>query len=66
MDSPLCWRNIKISSGADILVKETISHISISGFKSIRELQDFELRDLNIIIGANGVGKAILFRSSIC
>ena len=39
-------------------MKATISHISISGFKSIRELRDFELRDLNIIIGANGAGKS--------
>ncbi len=37
-----------------------IKKISISGFKSIRELNGFELRDLNIIIGANGAGKSNL------
>lgn len=37
-----------------------IKKISISGFKSLRELIDFELGDLNIIIGANGAGKSNL------
>ncbi len=36
----------------------SIKRISISGFKSIRELKDFELNDLNIIVGANGAGKS--------
>jgi len=31
--------------------------ISIKGFKSIRELEKFELRALNVLIGANGSGK---------
>ena len=31
--------------------------ISIHGFKSIRELVDFPLKSLNILIGANGSGK---------
>ena len=31
--------------------------ISIKGFKSIRELDKFELRALNVLIGANGSGK---------
>ncbi len=35
-----------------------IRKISIRGFKSIRELKDFELRSLNVIIGANGAGKS--------
>jgi len=39
-------------------MKGTIKTIRISGFKSIRELPDFELRDLNIMIGANGAGKS--------
>ena len=39
-------------------MKGTIKTISISGFKSIRELRNFELRDLNIMIGANGAGKS--------
>jgi predicted ATPase len=37
-----------------------IRKISINGFKSIREMKEFELRDLNIIIGANGSGKSNL------
>jgi predicted ATPase len=28
------------------------------GFKSIRELEDFELTNLNVLIGANGAGKS--------
>lgn len=30
------------------------------GFKSIRELIDFELKNLNIFVGANGAGKSNL------
>ncbi len=36
----------------------TLERISVSGFKSIRELKDFELRQLNVMIGANGAGKS--------
>lgn len=32
--------------------------ISIKGFKSIKELNDFELKEINILIGANGAGKS--------
>ena len=39
-------------------MKGAIKTISINGFKSIRELHEFELRDMNIIIGANGSGKS--------
>ena len=35
-----------------------IDRITIRGFKSIRELVDFPLRDLNVIVGANGAGKS--------
>jgi predicted ATPase len=35
-----------------------LERISIEGFKSIRELKDFELRPLNVLIGANGSGKS--------
>lgn len=41
-------------------MKGAIKKIRISGFKSIRDLKAFELRDLNIIIGANGAGKSNL------
>lgn len=32
--------------------------ISIAGYKSIKQLDDFELRSLNVLIGANGAGKS--------
>ncbi|MBF8272529.1 MAG: hypothetical protein HW380_1634 [Magnetococcales bacterium] len=41
-------------------MKGAIKKISISGCKSIRELKEFELRTLNIIIGSNGSGKSNL------
>lgn len=34
-----------------------ISKITIKNFKSIKSCQDFVLNDINILIGANGVGK---------
>jgi predicted ATPase len=36
----------------------SLSSISISGYKSIRELKDFKLTNLNVLIGANGAGKS--------
>ena len=35
-----------------------LSYLSISGFKSIRSLKDFELNKLNLLVGANGAGKS--------
>jgi predicted ATPase len=35
-----------------------LKKITIRGFKSIRALEDFELRNLNVLIGANGAGKS--------
>ena len=35
-----------------------LKRLTIRGFKSIRTLEDFELRDLNVLIGANGAGKS--------
>lgn len=35
-----------------------VSSISVSGYKSIRELKDFKLTSLNVLIGANGAGKS--------
>ncbi len=35
-----------------------IQKLTIENFKSIRKLQDFELRNINILIGANGSGKS--------
>lgn len=37
-----------------------IDKITIRGFKSIKELRDFELKNLNVIVGANGAGKSNL------
>lgn len=37
---------------------QPIDRITLRGFKSIRELNDFPLRNLNILIGANGAGKS--------
>ena len=39
-------------------MSDTIKRITIEGFKSIRKLEDFELRALNVLIGANGAGKS--------
>jgi predicted ATPase len=35
-----------------------ISKLTIEGCKSIRALRDLELRNLNVLIGANGAGKS--------
>lgn len=35
-----------------------VQKITIKGFKSIKSLVDFELRPLNVLIGANGAGKS--------
>lgn len=35
-----------------------IDALTINGFKSIRQLEKFQLRELNVLIGANGVGKS--------
>jgi predicted ATPase len=39
---------------------DSLDKLTILGFKSIRELKDFELKDLNIFVGANGAGKSNL------
>ena len=35
-----------------------LERLSVRGFKSIRELENFELRGVNVLIGANGAGKS--------
>jgi predicted ATPase len=35
-----------------------LEYLSIKGFKSIREIIDFELKKLNVMVGANGAGKS--------
>lgn len=41
-------------------MKGALKKLSVRGFKSIRELKDFQLNDLNVIVGANGAGKSNL------
>lgn len=36
---------------------KTLEHVTITGFKSIRELRNFKIRQLNVLVGANGAGK---------
>lgn len=35
-----------------------IQKLTVKGYKSIQSLEDFELRPLNVLIGANGAGKS--------
>lgn len=35
-----------------------LTKLTVRGFKSIKSLEDFELRNLNVLIGANGAGKS--------
>lgn len=37
---------------------EPLKSLSITGFKSIAKLENFELGDVNLLIGANGAGKS--------
>ena len=37
-----------------------MDRLTVRGFKSIRALDNFELRGLNVLIGANGAGKSNL------
>lgn len=37
-----------------------LNTITLKGFKSIRELKDFKLEKLNVLVGANGAGKSNL------
>jgi len=39
-------------------MKRSLDKIQISGFKSIRQLDEFPLGNLNILVGANGAGKS--------
>jgi len=39
---------------------EHLNRLTIRGFKSIRQLEDFEFKSLNVLIGANGGGKSNL------
>jgi len=39
-------------------MKGALDKLSVKGFKSIREINEFRLGNLNVIIGANGAGKS--------
>jgi len=39
---------------------DSLDKITIKGFKSIRELVDFKLNSLNVVVGGNGAGKSNL------
>ena len=39
---------------------QSLKKLTLKGFKSIESLVDFELRSLNVLIGANGAGKSNL------
>jgi len=41
-------------------MQAALSKLTIHGFKSIRELDNFELKNLNVFVGANGAGKSNL------
>jgi predicted ATPase len=38
--------------------RNKLDRLTLKGFKSFESLEDFELRDLNVLIGANGAGKS--------
>jgi predicted ATPase len=48
-----------------LTVNEAISHIKLSGFKSIKSAE-LDFNDLNILIGANGSGKSNLISLFKC
>lgn len=39
-------------------MKGALDKLTVKGFKSIKDLNEFKLGDLNVIIGANGAGKS--------
>ncbi|NQU41504.1 MAG: AAA family ATPase [Lentisphaerae bacterium] len=39
-------------------MRQRLDKVTIKGFKSIRSLEEFELRNLNVLIGGNGAGKS--------
>ena len=41
-------------------MKQQLDTLTIKGFKSIRELVNFELTNLNVVVGGNGAGKSNL------
>src|SRR6266446_4411713 len=56
LSSPLREGSITASSK----FMNMLQRMSLTGFKSIREMRDLEFRRLNVLIGANGAGKSNL------
>src|SRR5262245_8458904 len=48
------------ASEAHQIPMTALDQITLKGFKSVRELADFELEKLNVLVGANGAGKSNL------
>lgn len=46
--------------GGNYKMADSLDRLTIRGFKSIRSLEDFQLTNLNVFIGANGAGKSNL------
>ncbi len=46
-------------------MRGAVSRISVEGFKSIRELKDFDLGEVNVIVGANGSGKSNFIQTDL-
>ncbi len=44
-------------SDKEVKMRNALDKLTIKGFKSIRSLEDFRLKNLNVLIGANGAGK---------
>jgi len=42
------------------MMQDALNKLTINGFKSIKELENFELKNLNVFVGANGAGKSNL------
>jgi hypothetical protein len=42
----------------DVAAMTRLARMTVRGFKSIWELEDFKLERLNVLIGANGAGKS--------
>jgi len=43
-----------------MIMHNALDKLTIHGFKSIKELENFELKNLNVFVGANGAGKSNL------
>ncbi len=56
--SSSCRPALKLSRSRRATVKGALNKITIKGFKSINKVDELQLSNLNIVIGANGSGKS--------